>query len=187
MKKSFKQLCLENEIKYNSAINFRKRHPELNDKQIIKHYLSPKKKYIRRCLTPEATILKNLCKQYNVDYHNVYSYKHRHPELTNKQVIYRFLNPTQTLKDICKQYNINILTLYKYKERHPELTDEQLIQYYLMKKPKLSFSSLCKQYNINYNITKSYKRDHPELSDIQVIQYYLPNSYINTQGELIVI
>lgn len=74
--KSFRELCRDANINYNSALSFKMRHPDAPDELIVKLYANP-----------DEVTLKELCIMNGVDARQVYKYKNRHPKVSNSKAI----------------------------------------------------------------------------------------------------
>lgn len=184
---SLKQLCKQFHVDYRTVLKYVQKNSklvEVSNEQIVKSYIIHK---------IDTSSFVYLCNQYNINPSTAYSYRRRHPELTNEQVIEYYLTPKAIpFKQLCIQYGVDWVEARDYKRRHnnKNLTNEQIIHYLLnthKHTKKGAFSKLCKKYNIDYDKAKAYKKNNKDLTIMQVIQHFTPNSYINSQGELIVL
>jgi hypothetical protein len=72
----FKQQCEEVGISYSTALNYRKKHPELINEQVIQYLLTQKEKPFRqKCLAA------------GINYNNAIEYRKKHPKLTDNEVL----------------------------------------------------------------------------------------------------
>lgn len=71
--------------------------------------------------------LSDLCKKSGLDFNKVNTFKHRHPELTEEQIIEYYKNKPISLKEKGRLANVNYNTISSYKQTHPEITDNQVI------------------------------------------------------------
>lgn len=127
-KESFHAKCIRLGINPNSARQFKFKHPELTDEQIIQYYKD-------KDITNKDRLNAEQCKQLGIDYNNVRQLRFKHPELTDMQILKYYLQkPTKTFADKCREANINHNTARQYKYRHPELSEEQVIMYLVSKK-----------------------------------------------------
>ena len=61
----------------------------------------------------------------NINYSVAFSYKQRHTELTDDQIINHY--KTLGLRELCEKYNVNLNSAYSYRQYHPGVTDTQVI------------------------------------------------------------
>lgn len=71
---TFKQNCLQANINYNRAYNYKYKHPELTEEQVINYYLT-------------SVSFAEKCRQAGIEYRRAIEYKRRHPELNEEQAI----------------------------------------------------------------------------------------------------
>jgi hypothetical protein len=75
---------------------------------------------------------KKMCIEHNINYRTAITYRSRHRNLTDEQVIEKYLNPTETaFTQKCIDAGVNFNKARGYRHYHPELSDEQIIQIYL--------------------------------------------------------
>lgn len=76
------------------------------------------------------------CEKIGIDYNTAKGYKRLHPELTDEQVLYYYIQKYKLnnmkdkklgFKDMCTKLNIHYKSAWRYKKQHPELTVEQII------------------------------------------------------------
>ena len=90
--KTFTERCIENNIHTGTALGFRRAHKELSDEDIIKYYLNKQKQEQevekpKEILVKKKESLRYKCDKFNISYRAVVSYKHKHPELTEDEVL----------------------------------------------------------------------------------------------------
>ena len=90
---TFKQKCLQANINYNRAYNYKYKHPELTEEQVINYYLT-------------SVSFAEKCRQADIEYRRAIEYKRRHPELNEEQVISQYIaskNKVSFRKNVYKQ------------------------------------------------------------------------------------
>jgi hypothetical protein len=203
---SLSKLCNEYGVKLTTVKSYKKRHPEMTNRQIVELYSN--KVY--------TEYFSDTCRRYNIPedkISTVMAYRNKHKEIeSDEKVIMEWikLQSEESFSDSCRQLSIEPRIALKYRSKHPELSDEQIINYYLSKRqglalkyrskhPELSdeqiinyylskresFTSLCNKFEIDYSNAENYRWKHPELSDEQVIIHYRPDLIINIFGEIV--
>ena len=81
---------------------------------------------------------KEKCIQANIEYKRAYSYKYKHPELTEEQVLNYYLTSV-SFAEKCRQAGIGYRMASDYKKRHKDLTEEQVILQCIELKNRVSF------------------------------------------------
>lgn len=112
------------------------------------------------------------CRQVGIKESTGYSYRKKHPELTEEEVLKRSRG-SYTFKAKCERYGINPGTARSYRNKHPQLTDEQVIAYYINHK---SLAKRCQEAGLNYDMVRQFRLHHKELTDDEVFDLYLNSS-----------
>ena len=69
---------MENNISYGSALVYRRRHPDIEDDQVIEYFMKRGESFKQKCI------------DYNVNYQTAIKYRKIHPELSDEQVIIQY-------------------------------------------------------------------------------------------------
>lgn len=163
----FKELCEQEGVSYSSLKDYRKKHADLSDKQVILKY---KKEHNRKTFSDK-------CREHGVNPKRGLAYRHAHKDkkLSDDDIIKALIDNDNTVSfaSKCKEKGLNYRIIADYRRRHPELnlTDEQVIELYLNK--KAPFKAKCDEFGLNYATVSRYRSSHPELTDDEVLQYYL--------------
>lgn len=80
---TFKEKCSRANIRYNAAMAYKRRHPELTDEQVINYYKSKIYSY-------KSSVEK--CRQAGISHSSYEQYRRRYPKLTDEQVINRIIS-----------------------------------------------------------------------------------------------
>ena len=140
------------------------------------------------------TTFKQKCLDNGLDYGKAHSYKQRHRELSDDEVINILTSPKkETFTDKCRQQGIidkkqlkNLCT-FRSENKHLGYTDEQIIDKYKTEVlNNITFKHKCDKAGVNHLTALKYKSIHHELTEEQVIIHYRPDCYINIFGELVI-
>ena len=187
--KSFRQKCMDAKINYNSAREYKRRHKEIADDDIIKYYLN-KSNISKNTAKNTQNTFKQKCEEAGINYKTLYYYRHRFKELTDEQIIAKYLNKEfkTTKYDIrkdskpFKQKYIeagittpDYRTVIKYRKDNPDLSDEDVLRHYLNREliKNNSLEQRCIRLGISSVAAIAYKERHRNLTDDQIIEHYL--------------
>lgn len=81
-------MCRQAGINHINAEYYKRKHPELTDKQIIEWYINRNGKIGRWDTGKES--LHSLCKRFNINYQSAIAYRNNHKDLNNTQIIQHF-------------------------------------------------------------------------------------------------
>lgn len=125
---TFKELCAQHNLSYGTSLQFRRKHPDLSDEEVILELTKPKEvTFADKCRAAGITDKRTL--------QNIATFRtdKRNRGLTDEQVIDKYKTNVInhiSFKELCNKAGVNHLTAIKYKSMHHELTDEQIIIYY---------------------------------------------------------
>lgn len=190
---SFRQLCDDNGVVYNTLIRFKSKNKEklsnMSDIEIIQYWKST------HTQKRSNKHLFELAKQYGISEKAIAQYRNAYRELTDEQVLEKYikLRGKTSFRDKCRNAGINITNAEYYKQHHPELTEEQVIDWYKQRNGHvgrwnsegITLYSLCKKYEVNYQSAVTYKKHNKSLTNEQIIQHYKPELKLNMLGEII--
>lgn len=119
-KKTFKQLCDEADVNFESARYCKYTHPDWSIKDIIAF---TKKKQNTKTFNEK-------CRENGIKISAAKSYKRAHPNLSDDEIIAFYIaKPAETFIDLCKVYDINVERAYAIKSKY-KLTNSETIVYY---------------------------------------------------------
>lgn len=190
---SFRQLCEDNGVVYNTLIRFKSKNKEklsnMSDIEIIQYWKGAHRK------KKSNKHLFELAKQFGIKESTIASYKATYKDLTDEQVIEKYIKAKSktSFRDKCRNAGINMTNAAYYKQHHPELTEEQVIDWYKQRNGQVgrwnsgevTLHSLCKKYNVNYQSAVTYKKYNKGLTNEQIITHYRPDLRLNTLGEIV--
>lgn len=190
---SFRQLCDDNGVVYNTLIRFKSKNKEklsnMSDIEIIQYWKST------HTQKRSNKHLFELAKQYGISEKAIAQYRNAYRELTDEQVLEKYIKAKSktSFRDKCRNAGINITNAEYYKQHHPELTEEQVIDWYKQRNGHvgrwnsegITLYSLCKKYEVNYQSAVTYKKHNKSLTNEQIITHYRSDLRLNTLGEII--
>lgn len=187
---TLKEKCDKLGLSRTAISNFKRRHNIQDNDQAIKIYMNIKnnrmleqdrKNHAEQNLKNVETF-KDKCIKHNINYNKARTYKQRHLELTDNQIIEYYIQGT--FKRLCEMNNISYAKAIQYRNGHPELTDDQIIEYYETKVYGESFANKCHRYGINTSSGVTY-RNRSKCTDEQAIIHFRPDLRLNALGEII--
>lgn len=182
---SLKSRCKKDNIDYNRAKYIKQKYSYLTyDK--IKEYVLDNEAFIQ--YENRERPITELCKQYNVDYETVMSYRKKHKGLSNEESVKKTIEYLNTPKEktpsqICKELNISYTTIYCYIKRY-NVDFNTALDMWRENQNKETFSSKCRKYGIDNKKAYTYRCDHRPITDNQVILHFRPDLTVNIFGEI---
>jgi hypothetical protein len=165
---TFAEQCRQAGVCVELAYNYRRKHKDLTNEQVIEYYTKPR------------ISLAEQCRKEGVNYKKVDKFKQYYKELasnmTNEEIIEYIKNRDANKDDSqiakCKKIGIKYRTVRSHMRKYNKSFNDAL-KYYETKEKSLK--KLAREANVCYSTVCYYKHKNPNLTNKQVILHYKPD------------
>lgn len=157
---TLESLCETQGVRYSTACQYRKEHPELLNSEIVK---------ILKAKKENSITFKEKCRQANVSYDKACKLRIK-TDLTDEEIIDTLLTEVKepSLQELCRVKCANYNTASRIRRQNRNLTLNEVVEKALEDKP-LTFKEKCEQSGVSYRTGKYYKQQHKDLTDEEII------------------